>query len=107
MFMVTIVPGLMWMDVIAFFLSTIVQFISGQRFYGEAYRGLQIRSLGMGFLVSVGTTGAYLFGLFSIVQSVITGGTSPSYADNLMTSAMLISFVLLGKYLEARAKSYT
>lgn len=61
----------------------------------------------MGFLVALGTTCAYLFGLFSILQSVSTHGQTVSYTDNLMTSTMLITFVLFGKYLESRAKTYT
>jgi P-type Cu+ transporter len=73
----------------------------------EAYRGIQTKTLGMGFLVALGTSCAYLFGLFSVMHSVFSGGRSVSYTDNLMTSAMLITFVLLGKYLESRAKSYT
>jgi P-type Cu+ transporter len=102
-----IVPGLTWMDLIAILLSTLCQFISGKRFYQEAYRGIQTRALGMGFLVALGTTCAYFFGLFSILHSVVTKGDVTSYSDNLMTSTMLITFVLFGKYLEARAKSYT
>ena len=102
-----IVPGLTWMDIISIVLSTLCQFISGQRFYQEAYRGIQTRALGMGFLVALGTTCAYFFGLFSILQSVATKGDVTSYPDNLMTSTMLITFVLLGKYLETRAKTYT
>lgn len=61
----------------------------------------------MGFLVILGTTCAYVFGLMSVVHSVLRKGHVPSYTDNFMTSAMLISFVLLGKYMESRAKSYT
>jgi P-type Cu+ transporter len=121
MLMDEVVPGLTWMDLTAILLSSLCQFISGQRFYQvkallplslisrlqEAYRGIQTRTLGMGFLVALGTTCAYFFGLFSILQCVSTKGEIASYTDNLMTSTMLITFVLFGKYLEARAKSYT
>lgn len=61
----------------------------------------------MGFLVALGTTCAYFFGLYSIIQSILTSGDIQAYTDNLMTSTMLITFVLFGKYLEARAKTYT
>jgi Cu+-exporting ATPase len=61
----------------------------------------------MGFLIALGTTFSYFFGCFSIVFSMIHNGNVPSYPDNLMTSAMLITFVLFGKVLEGTAKART
>lgn len=73
----------------------------------EAYKGLRIGSLGMPLLISVGTNCAYFFGLSTVLQSVLAKGRTEPALDHMMTSAMLISFMLLGKVMETRAKVQT
>jgi Cu+-exporting ATPase len=79
-------------------LATPVQFWSGARFYRGAWKALRGGSANMDVLVALGTSVAYLFSaavlIFGIQQHV--------YFE---AAAIVITLVLLGKYLEARAKA--
>jgi len=102
-----LLPGLNLRDLLIFLLSTPVQFYCGWRFYREAYKGLKGGSYGMSLLVAMGTTAAYVFAVFSLARSIAMEGNVPSYSDFFMTSSMLLSFILLGKFLEHIAKRKT
>lgn len=97
-----------WEEFFTFILATPVQFYSGARFYREAYYSIKSRHLGMSFLIAAGTSAAYIYSIFVVLYNAVRDADMD---DRLMqafeTSALLIMFVLLGKYLEARAKSYT
>lgn len=86
-------------------LCTPVQFIIGQRFFLGSYHALRRRSANMDVLVSLGTNAAYFYSLYILMKAL----TSNKFegADFFETSAMLISFILLGKYLEILAKGKT
>ena len=58
----------------------------------------------MDVLVAVGTTASYVYSVCALLYGALTGFWSPTYFE---TSAMLITFVLLGKYLECLAKGKT
>lgn len=92
-------------DWLKFALVTPVQFGIGSRFYSAAYRSLKHGSANMDVLVALGTSAAYFYSLFS----VLFGAINENYhgEDFFETSAMLIMFVLLGKYLEVMAKGKT
>ncbi|MBI3222308.1 MAG: cadmium-translocating P-type ATPase, partial [Nitrosomonadales bacterium] len=87
-----LLPG--WLQ---FLLATPVQFWSGRRFYAGAWSSLRSGGANMDVLVAFGTSAAYLLScavlLFKLDQ--------PMYFE---ASATLITLVLLGKLLEARAK---
>jgi len=89
----TLVPG--WLQ---FALATPVQFWSGRRFYRGAWKALRGGAANMDVLVALGTSAAYFFSasvlLLQLGQHV--------YFE---ASAVVITLVLLGKYLEARAKA--
>ncbi|RAL50162.1 hypothetical protein DM860_007836 [Cuscuta australis] len=85
-------------------LVTVVQFVIGKRFYVAAGRALRNGSTNMDVLVALGTTASYLYSICALLYGAITGFWSPTYFE---TSAMLITFVLLGKYLEILAKGKT
>ncbi|VFQ83388.1 unnamed protein product [Cuscuta campestris] len=85
-------------------LVTVVQFVIGKRFYVAAGRALRNGSTNMDVLVALGTTSSYLYSICALLYGAITGFWSPTYFE---TSAMLITFVLLGKYLEILAKGKT
>ena len=102
-----LVPGLTVNDLLLLVLATPVQFISGWGFYVDAYHNVRTGSLGMSFLIALGTTAAYAFGLFAILHSIARGGHAQTYGDFFMTSCMLIAFVLLGKFLEIYARQRT
>ena len=88
--------GIGWLNLI---LATIVQFSAGLAFYRGAWSALKSKSSNMDLLVALGTTAAWgysmlaFFGLFGEFRDVF-----------FETSAWLITFIRLGKYLEARAR---
>lgn len=82
------------------FLATIVQFGVGWRFYKEAWGAFKGGGMDMSTLVVLGTTAAYGFSWY---QLLLNSGHQVYFE----TSAFLISFILLGKYLETRAKGRT
>ena len=99
-----LVPGLSVQVVTVFLLVTPVQFYFGLPFYKKAWSALKNGSANMDVLVVLGTTVAYVYSLFFIVLSVRTGGKVGRDNACFETSAMLINFMLLGKYLETSAK---
>lgn len=89
--------------IILFFLTTPVQFIGGYRFYLGAYRALKNRKTNMDTLIVLGTSTAWLYST-AVLISPATFPESDVYFD---TSALIIAFILAGKYLEALAKTRT
>ncbi|KAJ9147909.1 hypothetical protein P3X46_030023 [Hevea brasiliensis] len=86
-------------------LSTPVQFFIGRRFYTGAYKALRHHSANMDVLIALGTNAAYFYSVYSVLRAA----ASPDFTgtDFFETSSMLISFILLGKYLEVLAKGKT
>ncbi len=80
-------------------LATPIQFVSGYRFYRGAYHSMKNRSPSMDLLVALGTTASYGYSVYALFAG---GGTF--YFES---SAMIITLVLLGKMLEARARART
>ncbi|XP_062012276.1 copper-transporting ATPase RAN1 [Rosa rugosa] len=85
-------------------LVSVVQFVIGKRFYIAAARALRNGSTNMDVLVALGTSASYFYSVCALLYGAVTGFWSPTYFE---TSAMLITFVLLGKYLECLAKGKT
>ncbi|MBI2653699.1 heavy metal translocating P-type ATPase [Candidatus Woesearchaeota archaeon] len=80
-------------------LTTPVQLILAYRFYVGTYVGLRNKTANMDTLIAVGTSAAYVYSvLATFFPKTFTGGT---YYD---TSSIIITFILLGKYLEALTK---
>ncbi|PKH15807.1 heavy metal translocating P-type ATPase [Pseudomonas fluorescens] len=94
--------GLHWMlpAWVQFALATPVQFIIGARFYRAAWKALRAGAGNMDLLVAIGTSAGY--GL-----SVYQWLTRPAPHLYFEASAVVIALVLLGKYLESRAKRQT
>src|SRR5699024_10464712 len=88
-----------------FALATPVQFIIGWQFYDGAYKNLRNGGANMDVLVALGTSAAYFYRLYEALKTI----GNPSYEPHLYfeTSAILITLILFGKYLETRAKSKT
>ncbi|KGK91121.1 ATPase P [Desulfosporosinus sp. HMP52] len=84
-------------------LATVVQFTAGWTFYRGAYHALKNRSANMDVLVAIGITAAYGYSLMTTIHMFIPAVffEGPNFFD---TSALLITFVRFGKYLEAKAK---
>ncbi|XP_058200778.1 probable copper-transporting ATPase HMA5 isoform X2 [Rhododendron vialii] len=92
-------------ELIRWTLATPVQFVIGRRFYIGSYNALRHGSANMDVLIMLGTNAAYFYSVYSVTRAA----TSPYFksTDFFETSAMLISFILLGKYLEVLAKGKT
>lgn len=86
-------------------LATPVQFIIGSRFYRHAWLALKSGSANMDVLIAMGTSAAYFFSLYNaFFQEVGHGMVHDLYFE---ASAVIITLILLGKYLEAVAKGKT
>lgn len=100
-----IVGGLSFWVLIKFALATRVQFGVGMRFHRGALNSLKHGSSNMDVLISLGTNVAYLVSCFSLTFCLASGTMcSRDYFD---TSALLITFILVGKYLELSARGKT
>ncbi|HYD68920.1 heavy metal translocating P-type ATPase [Azospirillum sp.] len=88
---------------VQFALATPVQFWLGWRFYTAAYKAVRAGAGNMDLLVALGTTAAWGLSVYMMLT------THPGHTPHLYfeASAVLITFVLLGKWLEARAKGQT
>ena len=98
-------PSILMNPWFQFILATPIQFIIGWQFYVGAYKNLRNGSANMDVLVALGTSAAYFYSLYEMVKWL----NNTNYTPHLYfeTSAVLITLILFGKYLEARAKSQT
>ena len=92
-----------WMQ---FLLATPVQFILGSRFYVAGFKALRMGSGNMDLLVALGTTAAYGLSIYTWYLSDWGRAYEP-HELYFESSAVVISLVMLGKWLEARAKKET
>ena len=95
-------PALLFMA-----LATPVQFWAGGQFYTGAWRALRGRTSNMNTLIAVGTSAAYGYSVYSVYAALFRGAAVPgqSHGETYFdTSTAIIGLVLLGRFLEARAK---
>jgi Cu+-exporting ATPase len=86
-----------------FVLATPVQFVLGARFFKAGWHSLKSLSGNMDLLVAIGTTSGWILSVW-LWLSATPGHTPHLYFEG---SAVVITLVLLGKWLEARAKRQT
>jgi len=94
-------PYLLWA------LATPVQFWAGWRFYRGAWGALRHRTADMNTLIAVGTSAAYFYSVAAVLFPhffATPGVEAHVYFD---TAAMIIALILLGRFLEARARGQT
>ncbi len=89
-------PYVGWLNLV---LATVVQFTAGLTFYRGSWYALKNKSANMDVLIALGTSAAYFYSL-----AAFFGTFGPHGEVFFETSAMLIAFIRLGKYLEARAR---
>ncbi|MDQ7056023.1 MAG: hypothetical protein Q9M89_05975 [Persephonella sp.] len=83
-------------------LATVVQFYGGFEFYKSAFSGLKNRIADMNLLVVIGTSAAYFYSLSVLFfPEFFPPDMRNLYFDG---AAAIITFVLLGRYLESRSK---
>ena len=95
--------GFMLPPLVEFLLATPVQFIIGSRFYVGAYRAIRGGTGNMDVLVAMGTSAAWGYSTWLLI-SLGDAAMGQLYFE---ASAVIITLVLLGKLLEARAKRST
>lgn len=93
LFKIKLDPLILWL------LATPVQFWAGREFYLATWSGLRNRAASMDTLIAIGTSAAYGYSVLSIF-----GIFNGMYFD---TAAVIIALILLGRLLEAKAKSHT
>ncbi|MBI2436933.1 MAG: copper-translocating P-type ATPase, partial [Candidatus Magasanikbacteria bacterium] len=110
------VPGgaiVPYIGLISLILTIPVQFIIGAGFYKGMWSGLRMRMFNMDSLIAIGTSTAFFYSLWQYLYYVavnnsligINGGKIPELYFE--TAAFLITFVILGKWLESKAKGKT
>jgi Cu+-exporting ATPase len=100
-------PEFHLMHYILLALATPVQFWAGWRFYKGMWGALKHRTSDMNTLIAVGTSAAYIYSVLAVFfPGIFTSGgmEAHTYFD---TSSAIITLILLGRFLEARAKGRT
>ena len=91
---------------VLFLLTTPVQFWAGRHFYQNAWASIKHGSTNMNTLIVVGTSAAYLYSAMLTFFPAALGHHGAHGGAYYDTAAMIITLILLGKFLEARAKSH-
>lgn len=94
-------------DYIMWVLATPVVFILGKSFFVNAWKQLKHCSSSMDTLVALSTSIAYLFSVFNTVYPSFWTNRGMAPHVYFEVAAVVVAFVLLGRYLEARAKGNT
>jgi Cu+-exporting ATPase len=90
--------GAVWMLI----LTTPIIFIGGKSFYVGAAKAIKHRRANMDLLIAIGTLAAYIYSTIIVIDQfvaydILPGTESEVYFD---TAAVIIAFILLGKYME-------
>ncbi|AJF62788.1 MAG: Cu(2+)-binding/translocating P-type ATPase [archaeon GW2011_AR20] len=95
------------MFIILLLLTIPVQYYVGLMFHKRAWQGFKHFNFDMDSLVSIGTNAAFIYSLFVILFPNFFTGTSLEAEVYFDTAAIIITLIVLGRYLEAKAKSRT
>jgi Cu+-exporting ATPase len=108
-----ITPVLMpYMGIVSLLVATPIQFIIGRPFYKGMFSALKLKTFNMDSLIAIGTSVAYFYsliayGMYAFTNKSLIGTDGKIHDLYFETSALLITFVLLGKFLETHAKNKT
>jgi Cu+-exporting ATPase len=95
-----------WVNWLFFALATPVQFYVGRDYYSGAYKSLRNGSANMDVLVVLGSSAAYFYSV-AVMIALTLGSIALGVHVFFETSAVIITLIVLGKLLEARAKGRT
>lgn len=95
-----------WVNWLFFALATPVQFYVGWDYYVGGYKSLRNGSANMDVLVAMGSSVAYLYSVAVLIAKTM-GSNGLGEHVYFETSAVIITLIVLGKLLEARAKGRT
>ncbi len=87
-------------------ILTIPAIVAGNKFYTVGFKALYRRSPNMDSLIAIGTSAAFIYGLYAIYE-ILTGNHMMVMELYFETAAVIITLILLGKYLEAVSKGKT
>lgn len=102
-----------YIGIVSFILAAPVQFIIGAGFYKGMWSALRMKTFNMDSLIAIGTSVAFIYSAISYITYAITTGSLIGLNGEKIpdlyfeTAAFLITFVVLGKLLEAKAKGKT
>ena len=104
-----VIVGMFFMDapyanLIMLILATPILFIFGRRFFVGAWKQARHRTANMDTLVALSTGIAYLFSLFNMLYPQFWENRGLMAHVYFEAAGVIITFILLGKMLEARAK---
>ena len=97
-------PNFSLLGLLSLLLTTPIVFYVGHNFFAGFYSALKVGTFSMDSLVAIGSATAYFYSLIALILSYFTHTSPALYFE---TAAFLITFVSLGKWLEARAKGQT
>jgi Cu+-exporting ATPase len=106
----TVMP---YSGLVSLVISTYILFFVGTNFFQGAYSAIRLRSFTMDSLIAIGTSSAYVYSLYELARHYFETrsllGLNGMMIPNLYfeVSAFLVTFVVLGKYLESVAKGRT
>jgi len=91
-----------WLELL---LTSVVLFVPGRRFYRQGWAELRHASPGMNTLVMLGSSAAWGYSVLAVVApGIFPAGTANRYFE---AAAVIVTLILLGRFLEARAKGRT
>ena len=97
--------GMQWSWYLQFILTALVLAIPGRRFYQHGFPALRRLAPDMNSLVAVGTTAAFGYStVATFIPDLLPAGTVNVYYE---AAAVIVALILLGRFLEARAKGRT
>ena len=102
-----------YVGIFSLLLTIPVQFVIGKDFYKGMWAALKMKTFNMDSLIAIGTSTAFFYSLYNFVAYAITYksllGVGGEKIQDLYfeTAAYLITFVILGKWLEIRTKGKT
>ena len=100
-------PGLLGEPFFLLAVVTPVQFWAGWRFHKGAWKAARRLSADMNTLISIGTNAAYFYSVLLTLWPQLLTGSAAEVAYYYDTAAIIIGLILLGRFLEARAKGRT
>ena len=110
------IPGklavLPYIGIISLILTIPIQFVVGAGFYKGMWSSLKMKTFNMDSLVAIGTSTAFIYSLVNFINYFIKTGSIIGLGGKIPelyfeTAAYLITFVILGKWLEIRTKAKT
>ncbi len=102
-----------WVGIVSFILAAPVQVFLGAGFYKGLWSSLRMKTFNMDSLIAIGTSAAFIYSVINFLVYTMTNNSVLGIGDEKIpelyfeTAAFLITFVLLGKWLESKAKGQT